>query len=978
MDVCDTINTLAERNKREALAMKTETLLKEDVDKLLDLWEGLDAKSVVNTVDDIIDVYVEGILADGRAKAAIDAAAFNVSEEYLGTAEEYLALKTLATNRSDLNTAVAEYMSKEMATNVNLKFRTGGTISKTKTAIRNLFAKQLKARLNDSKAILKAAGASLVDDKDAYAEIKQLLEDMKVPLDNENVINYYDDEGKLVTAEVNPNLADFWNYTPISAPTKYELFFGNALFRGMNRLTRTLQTTLSTISYKNQWSRDWMNNFLGSGAYQGLKSMSNTAASLYSGAVAEWVKENEPERYKDLLEVANKSGKPVEEVIWESEEARGFAGISGQTPTEYYRTPVRKGFNDDVATTNNLFEKAWDKILYLPEKASQAREVWNRKRAYEKAYSDALAQGKSVDEARRWGEVARNNSTTNFWRGLKHFQMFQKTVNYFGAGVNGFKSFWKMFSLDPVGVSCRFFGGLVVPVVVATGLMLSNDEDRKKYTSLKEYEKRNQFIFMVNGEMYKIPIPQELGAIVDMVRHTTENLYDANNSEFWKLMMNDLLGIGPVDFSEFMLIDWDDFTHEPDLFDRVGGLGRSLIDQVAPPVIKSAVELATGIDTYTGQRIDDSYYIFDEEGNHILVGGTQREFALTLGKATNFSPAIIAHVTETFLADTGADFLDAIASGFNFSKMAENAIGGLFNYSVNDYDRLNSDWKRTLSGLWAEKEALLPAYNDYNEQISDTRKTAEERDKFRAKQKDLIDPFMNKVKNAVATLKAKDPNGYDRYRFAAVVSLLTFSTGTTSGATAEARQRALENFYENRAQAYQWMTELGINASSDASILGYVTTDANGLPTVKYNTPAQILAMREAVYGRGDRDVAELEVLVENGPSNLKKEIQEVYDQRRAIWGNKSKLSNSDYDQLDALYINWNSRVASAIRPYLERMTPEEVLSNDAVMEYLRDLFFAPGDYAVNDSGRHPSLGSRGNTKDAYIVSYIKSLYGVK
>ena len=58
MDICNEINTLAERNKREALAMKTETLLKEDVDKLLDLWEGLDAKSVVNTVDDIIDVYV--------------------------------------------------------------------------------------------------------------------------------------------------------------------------------------------------------------------------------------------------------------------------------------------------------------------------------------------------------------------------------------------------------------------------------------------------------------------------------------------------------------------------------------------------------------------------------------------------------------------------------------------------------------------------------------------------------------------------------------------------------------------------------------------------------------------------------------------------------------------------------------------------------------------------------------------------------
>ena len=103
----------------------------------------------------------------------------------------------------------------------------------------------------------------------------------------------------------------------------------------------------------------------------------------------------------------------------------------------------------------------------------------------------------------------------------------------------------------------------------------------------------------------------------------------------------------------------------------------------------------------------------------------------------------------------------------------------------------------------------------------------------------------------------------------------------------------------------------------------------------------------------------------------VKAQVEAIYD--------KKKLSSSDYDQIDAIYVNWNAEVMSAIAPYVERMTPEAAINNQEVLDYLDGLMEVPGDYKKDKYGRYVTNTKLGNgsAKDAYIKNYIRNVFKV-
>ena len=93
----------------------------------------------------------------------------------------------------------------------------------------------------------------------------------------------------------------------------------------------------------------------------------------------------------------------------------------------------------------------------------------------------------------------------------------------------------------------------------------------------------------------------------------------------------------------------------------------------------------------------------------------------------------------------------------------------------------------------------------------------------------------------------------------------------------------------------------------------------------------------------------------------------------------KNKLTDSDYDQIDAIYVNWNAQVMGALAPYVERMTPEAAINNSQVLDYLDSLIEVPGEYKKDKYGRYVTNKKLGNgsATQAYVKNYIKNIFKV-
>ena len=172
------------------------------------------------------------------------------------------------------------------------------------------------------------------------------------------------------------------------------------------------------------------------------------------------------------------------------------------------------------------------------------------------------------------------------------------------------------------------------------------------------------------------------------------------------------------------------------------------------------------------------------------------------------------------------------------------------------------------------------------------------------------------------------------------------------------------------------MQDLGIDGVQDTSIFGYLATDKDGNVVMRYSSPVAIMNMGNTWSNQSDYHLANIKALASENDlwdrhSAMKQQINAIY--------NKGKLSDSDYDQIDAIYVNWNAEVMAALAPYIETMTPEAALNNIDVMNYLEGLIEVPGDYKKDKYGRYVTNSKLGNgsASDAYIENYIKNIFKV-
>lgn len=934
------------------------------------------------SADDVVNDFVDYFLDEPTLTRYVDTVAPTIAPDHQDIARRYTVLYVMNKNEKLVEKKLKEYFLKEKRTFKGTRTAPGYEGDATRNEMLALVKGRVKDQLEGMRRALNDYGVETPDDADVFAEIKGLQEKYEEEVSQPNVVTSYED-GKEVLVEVDPFIANLVKYRYIGSGNKWyqkmaEGLSESPMIIGLNRTARFFQTVANPASWWNQNWRDPSNGVVMAGMRLGMGSLQKELLAEFDTQLVEWLKTNQPNDYAWAeKQVASGDGTMAEHALAMIFSKAKIDAERG-TATEFYRTPKYQKEEDyfgsaQITAFKTQLGEVYDKFMRVIEMKDQPREAGVRLAVFKTVFQDSLKHGRTVEEARQAAQFASDNATTNYDRMLTHFENLRRTVNYFGAGVNGFKSFWRMFELDPVGIMTRMTSGVLVPVIVATVVSLMGEKDRQAYRQIKEHEKNDHLVFVLNGVVYSIPVPQEMGLFINMTRSSVESLFDGNRHAFWELAMNNLLGVGPIEFDAFLDIDVNQFGEDPDFWDRIGALGISLVDQVAPNFAKNIFELTTGIDTYTGRPIDTSYYLFDDDGQRVPTGGTASAFALKMGRTFGVSPAVLAHTTKNLIGQVGLNILDAVIGGDGdlFQDFGE----AMAPVKTSDYDRVASDWNQEISALWRKKEALLGVYNDYNSKIN-AEANLVKKDNLRRERQNLIDPFLKEVKNAVLKLKKNYPGEYDRYRFAAVVSLLTFDTGTNRGDTAEQQLIEKELFYANRDKAYQWMSDLGIGEADDSSILGYYTVDKNGNPTVRYNTPVEILAAREALYGSADRNVAELTLAIADKKNELKASQQAVYDYRSNVFAS-NKPYNTKKKLIDTEVLKYNAQVAKAIAPFIEKMTPEAVLRSDAVIDYLEDWFIVPLSYEVNDRGKSTSsLGSNASKQDAYIKHYIQDYFG--
>lgn len=968
------------------------------------------SSNIVDGSRSSIEDYLENIKNDkGFQKAVAAYYGKGANKQVPSALIDYFALQELKKKanlkafKENLNKPLADFIEK------NKKKLFQGDYShnaddELKKCADKIFDDILDDEMNARRMTIESLGKTPIDREEINKEVKALTDEIQGierRIDSGGIdidyIAYMDSQGRLAYAKVDSSFASLYNrrsaipHVERSAVAKANAIASIAFRKGT--------TAWNVASWGNQLFRDYASAIIMGGAWDSIKANADELKEVFGGKVVEQLKNFDPEGYEmkqvelalKRLDPEGKLGMDLNAAAVSRELMIGAAKSPSSTESGLYRKlwdEMRAGENADL---DNLEETLRDKIKKLdPDNLINAkREEYLRNRVYANNLNDALKQGYTLKQARDFAEFAMNNATINFGRQVYHLQSIAESTPYFRAAINGHKSFWRMWSIDPIGVSGRIMGGLILPSIALITHSLATEENREVYESIPEWQKRESFVFVLNGEAMSIPFPQEMAAVVAPWRQFIEHLHGVDKATFAELAWNDVLGFSPIDLTGFSAVDFNRMEGDPTLADILGRGFSRMFAQAAPVPLKTAFILATEIDPYTGRNMSDARLWYHDDGTNSaqLMDATQSSFAKTLAKTglLGKNPYVWSKVLSGAFGSTGVDALDTLNALFiadNAGALpalgtAINALGSGMSKPFSAQTVTADDrWYEAVRNLTREKNQITST--DEWKSISNnlmTETDPEKRKKLIAQQQDMINEYSDKVMNTTKRLVSEYQGTFDRHKFATVVQLLNFASEPGYQAGSQFSSNSEKNRYlEGKDLAIQMMSQMDLPETTDLSVFGYETLDSNGNPVMKYTEPLAILDAGNTLNNQADYHLANIQAIVNT--NDLYDKHQEVTNQINAIY-NRGKLTSKDYSEIDALQLHWNSELAKTLAPYVQQYGAEGVLGNKKVRDYLYTYVEVPNYWEVNNKGRSPSLGSRGNRKAAYYDSWIKTVFRV-
>lgn len=1027
-------------NKR---VFDAQTVYKENLDRLKELKAQYDIPQMSTDIDrsinDFIDDLIDTNSSDEKTVKAMEKLGQSNADELV----QYATLKSL---KDDLETVTSNFRSKSVE-EFNKDLTANNTVVKDGKKVQKLTGSQIDKlanqwadectdilenaiviRYGETTAALRATGSDIVDYDEVFGIIDALNKDITGISKNTgtaaNIIKTYDSLGREEWVELSPTVAQM--ITTMPRPLKRGPF--GQIRQEFVRVFRALTTGgLIPASLLRQGFRDTGSAVITGGAVMSEAAARRHLEKVFGEYVGDQIYRDMPDLWSSLMRESTETGEDIAETFARREMARGAANVDRQTESQLYRFArnareeanaykytsrftgeqmVAGGAESNASRWSKLRDRI-DRWYYKTEKLNNMRETYLRKRVYDNALAQALEQGMTLNTARKYATFLQAEATTNFGRQIYHFANLSQTVPYLSAAVNGAKSFWRLWAFDPVGVTTRIVGGYVVPMMALLTTSLGDPENRRVYKQIKEYEKDDNLVFVLEGQKISIPMPQEIAAFIRPLQSLIETMYDANDHSFTELMVNDLVGLMPYEWSGFVNIDSDRIliNNSGNFFTDIyeGHLAPGFSkwsSQLMDPMVKAAVVGVTGYDPYTGKPVDTSYSITNvETGERQVMDYKVGVVARLLGTVFKdyLSPQRAQSIFNNLLGSSGVEILDgliglgtaAVADRDNFAERATelgDTLAGQVTgpFTITHYNEVsNSAWNRATNVLYAKKEALLrddelrDDIKTLNTKKADLSESA--RKKIMSRIKTKIEDYQLEVLNAANNLvKNYDGGILDKNKYATVLSLMSFDDDTeVNFSNAYASEISGEQYSLAKAAAVETMQRMGFRGVDDNSMFGYYKRNDNtGAIEFKKNSPLVILNYDLSSKVQDDIAKAEIRNLVNN--AGLFNKHESIKTQIDKISNSKKKPSKQDYANMDAIRINWNAEVMKTIAPVVQRMTPEAAINNSEVMNYLYSLIEVPSEWQKDKRGRYVSLGSMGNKKRAYYESWIRSMYGIK
>lgn len=836
-----------------------------------------------------------------------------------------------------------------------------------KKAIRDALKENIDSEWAQSiDALKKAGGNDIIDAESAYDYIyKQMSDFVDTTVKSPNIIQTLDKNGQFHLYEVSPTTATLYKERPNLEPYANKQPW--KFFNKTNRLARLGAVGYSLRSFTNQWMRDPLNAYVMGGMTHTLGKNANSVGEMLGPQVVEYMQEamgkaGWKQFTEDLVTTLGREATQAEVEAAAREAASSVARRAAETAvgdlgleTAYYREAA-KGYRDaafgDIEAQAGMMSRALDALE--EHSLGNFRETYLRKGVFAQSFNDAVSSGKTIKEAQTIAEFTMLNATTNFSRAFAWGNNITTSVSFLGAAINGNASFWRLLEVDPVGVSSRFINGLVIPMMALVSQSLQSDQDKEVYQSIPEYEKEDNVVFVVAGEKYKIPMPQELSVFLAPFRQAVEKAHDANKHTWAELIVNDILGTSAIDLRGFMDLDANTLQGDPTLADRLNSEAQALISQLSPTVVKTIYMAITGIDPFTGNPIDTSRVYIDQDGNEQIFDYKSTAFTTWLsGRLKDMGIELsgsAAHALIKTLVGSGfSDIFDMIGDMFAgepssvITTPAESVLGAFTSASADN--QANFAWNQAVRELTAEKNRLLADESFANLSNALSRLDSSAAD-YEAKRSNLLRQYNQKIQDyqqrvytTVKNLQAQYGATYDKNKFAATINLLTFYKTYGDSLSEAERQTNQQMFYNARSRAMQTMAKFGFDSPNDLSIFGYIRTNEYGEAEARANSPVAIMNQSNEVWGMPDRDIANIETILEQNNITRKEMFGDEYEKARAA-GKKA---------YKAYKAAWNKKVVEVLAPYIQSRGVNTVLNSFNTRDVLDNYIFVSNPYKTRE-----------------------------
>lgn len=603
----------------------------------------------------------------------------------------------------------------------------------------------------------------------------------------------------------------------------------------------------------------------------------------------------------------------------------GSSGMTAEMRNMGITTPGSVGYRNRVEKVSKKLNKIGDKKII--ERAEAPLETWEtmfRNQIAQQSFVKNYERFKDVNKAMGMAMFDASNSTTNFSHSVGMFKRATSTVPYLSSAINGTRSFWVMFNMDPIGMITRITAGFMVPAMAITAWNLSSQERRDQYMNLPEWYKDGHLILIdLEGNAISFPIPEELGQYYGTARRLMEYTQEATPYAIGQIMAKGAFGFLPVDTDGYFSADGTiDFERG----------SAQMFSGLIPQAATAIYEFIKEKDLFTGADLSN-YSAFQKWlnlGSNIFGTGFK-----TL---INDIGTVLGAPKDMMLGKNTADTLARDLFGVGF----DNAKNEFMNLVGNPSEVDPETGKETeATGLFKENEKLQKEIENINAQIaysSEDKKA--ELEKMKA---DKIQAFTDRVTNLVNKYMNlyTQAGGIEEWQKEKLVKLLTLGRASSSAGSSSYQSGDMSDAYLNeRSLAQQRYVNAGLPAGPSLEALGD-------------NGSIELQAAINRFYGVNKQATQDFENAIEAaGAKDVKEEFYSVINQ---IYDAAEEQGKSpDYDLIEKIQARYLQMMDAALIPLINQYGVNVLNNNDFIDAVRRQV-----------SGMIPSDDWRQSTKNA-------------